>query len=585
MSDHDSGEYELAEVPEPCQPKPTPPAAEPLPRLWKTEPDEDHHESSPGSDKGKKENADAEQPVRSGEARQRPKAAKANEGKHAPAGEGAEKKVLIEETPALDTYEARQRARLIVGGLGASCFLIFGWIFYQLVLYDPNAGDVSTEEPPIAAFAPPPKQDLELEARNMFDGAQDKAKAGNTKEATRLLEQISKSYRGTKTAAEANEALERPKHNLPLFLDRPAVKAEIAPKPEAPPEPPPPAIVKAEPRQTAGNATLTPPANPAEPTPAQTPSVAIAAGPGGGTISQVPVRTLPDGFSAGSGAGLHSSGWPLVIVGKRDGAPMMLVPGGTFTMGNDRGTPAEAPAHKVRLSSYYIDQHEVTVRQFQLFLAETHHHGQPPRSWSEDFRKNPSESLPMVMVNARDAQAYADWAQKKLPTEAQWEMAARSTDGRLYPWGADPAVGARIRAASQLEPVKSLSADVSPYGVYDLGGSVLEWTKDWYDSKYYRQLSRGKVDNPTGPQARPKSLELVVKGDRKTGSASSRQGINLDKRLTYVGFRCVLPVTDQGASATPGGTAPGSAPAPSAPGQPSPTQSGAGKTQPPPVPF
>ena len=106
-------------------------------------------------------------------------------------------------------------------------------------------------------------------------------------------------------------------------------------------------------------------------------------------------------------------------------------------MGNDDGQPAEGPAHKVRMSPYYIDQHEVTVRQFRLFLAETHYRGKPAsyRQWSEDFRQNPSESLPMVMVNARDAQAYADWALKKLPTEAQWEMAARSTDGRLYPLG------------------------------------------------------------------------------------------------------------------------------------------------------
>ena len=65
-------------------------------------------------------------------------------------------------------------------------------------------------------------------------------------------------------------------------------------------------------------------------------------------------------------------------MGNRDGAPMVLVPGGTFTMGNDNGPPAEAPAHKVSLSTYYIDQHEVTVRQFRLFLAESHYRGQPP---------------------------------------------------------------------------------------------------------------------------------------------------------------------------------------------------------------
>ena len=223
---------------------------------------------------------------------------------------------------------------------------------------------------------------------------------------------------------------------------------------------------------------------------------------------------------------MHSSGWPLVIVGDRDGAPMVFVPGGTFTMGNDGGQPAEGPAHKVRMASYYIDQHEVTVRQFRLFLSEVHYRGQPPHSWSEDFRQNPSasESLPMVMVNARDAQAYADWALKKLPTEAQWELAARSTDGRLYPWGTEPSKLTRPAGASQIGPVMAVPADVSPYGAFDMGGNALEWTRDWYDSKSYRQLPLEGVTNPTGPSTKPRSLELTVKGDRKSGSALGPAG-------------------------------------------------------------
>ena len=82
---------------------------------------------------------------------------------------------------------------------------------------------------------------------------------------------------------------------------------------------------------------------------------------------------------------------------------MVFVPGGIFTMGNDGGTAPEAPAHKVRLSPYYIDQHEVTAGQFRLFLEETHYRGQPPGKWSEDFKKDPSDAIPMVMVDARDA--------------------------------------------------------------------------------------------------------------------------------------------------------------------------------------
>ena len=182
-------------------------------------------------------------------------------------------------------------------------------------------------------------------------------------------------------------------------------------------------------------------------------------------------------------------------------------------MGNDGGPPRKAPAHKVRLSPYYIDQHEVTVRQFRLFLKETHYRGQPPHSWSEDFKQDPSDSLPMVMVNARDAQAYAEWAQKQLPTEAQWEMAARCDRRPALPLGPRPdQLLPAPRDRGRLEPVKSFPEDVSPYGVYDMAGNAVEWTKDWYDSKYYRQLFSQPVDNPTGPDRQARSTQLVVKG-------------------------------------------------------------------------
>ena len=284
-------------------------------------------------------------------------------------------------------------------------------------------GMTGDEPPPPVAVAPAPKKDLDLEAQSMFDRAREYAKAGRTDQAISLLETMVKSYKGTRTADEASKALERPKQNLPLFLDRPAVNAEPAPKPAPPPETQPTQVVTAQPKQTTGNATLTLPANPAELTPTHPSPLAMASTTAGAGKTPTTVRILPSGFTAKSEAGIHSSGWPLAILGNRDGAPMVLVPGGTFTMGNDSGSTAEAPAHKVSLSTYYIDQHEVTVRQFRLFLAEMHYRGQPPRSWSEAFRQNPSETLPMVMVNARDAQAYSEWALKQMPTEAQWELA------------------------------------------------------------------------------------------------------------------------------------------------------------------
>ncbi|MGC8639380.1 MAG: SUMF1/EgtB/PvdO family nonheme iron enzyme [Isosphaeraceae bacterium] len=591
MTDEHAGEYDLTDVPEPPPKRPVAPTEKPLPRLWKTESDDDEDAIGPRKDKPESADGEAKKSARrSSEVRRRSRTEKEkNTRKTAPAT-GVEKRVLIEDTPALDTYEARQRARWLVGGLVAACFLIFGYVFYQLFIYDPMRVEPTGDEPPPTVAIPPPipKRDLDIEARSMLKRAETDAKAGRTKEAVALLENVIKSYRGTKSAAEAKEALERPKHNLPLFLDRPTVKAEQAPPPQPAPAPEPPAIVQAQPRQTKGNATLTLPDNPAELTPSRLSPLANGPAPAPGNTSpaRTPIRPLPEGFTASAEAGVHSSGWPLVIIGKRDGAPMMLVPGGTFLVGNDNGPPAEGPAHQVRLSTYYIDQHEVTVRQFQLFLSETHYRGQPAHNanWTEDFRKNPSESLPMVMVNARDAQAYADWALKKLPTEAQWEAAARGGDGRLFPWGSDPKAISRPTGDWKLQPVKATPGDVSPFGVFDMGGNVLEWTRDWYDSRYYHRLPVDGADNPTGPATKPRSLEYVVKGDRKRGSAASRQGIMLEKRLTYVGFRCVLPVPD-GPAFMPGPSAPGSVPPGAPPGRPPGTPPGQGNTQPPPVPF
>jgi formylglycine-generating enzyme required for sulfatase activity len=465
-----------------------------------------------------------------------------------------------------------------------ACFLIFGWIFYQLFLHDPMGIEQTGDEPIPAVAAAPPKRDLDAEARAMLKRAEENENAKRRKEAIALLENVVKSYKGTPTAAEAKDALDRSKDNLPLFPDHPIVKAEPPTPAEPPPPSAPPAIVKVEPRQVAGNATLTLPTNPSELTPAHPSLLARGPAPAPASPTSAPIRALPEGFSAVPEAGVHRSGWPLVVQGRRDGAPMVLVPAGTFLLGNDGGPPAEAPSHKVRLSTFYIDQHEVTVRQFLVFLSESHYRGQPPRGWSDDIRKIPSESHPMIMVNARDAQAYAEWALKQLPTEAQWEAAARSIDGRLSPWGSDPKAGGRPAGDWKLQPVKATPADVSPYGAYDMGGNVLEWTRDWYDSRYYHQLPVGAVDNPSGPANRPRSLEVVIKGDRKLGSASSRQGIMLEKRLNYVGFRCVLPVTEQ-ASVVAGPAAPASVPPVAAPGQPPANRPGQGTQTEPPPPF
>ncbi len=229
---------------------------------------------------------------------------------------------------------------------------------------------------------------------------------------------------------------------------------------------------------------------------------------------------------------------------------MVLVPGGNFTMGSDRGDPWERPAHTVRLSTYYIDQYEVTNRQFRVFLEKTEYKGQPPGKWLTDAKhRSMPANAPVVDVSYNDAEEYAMWALKRLATEAQWEMAARSTDGRRYPWGNQPVRGSRPRPFHQIESVNSFPEDVSHYGVFDMAGNAVEWVRDWYDPHYFDTLRDTIAEDPEGPPSKRKGIQRTVKGGSKDGLAFYRWGVDVDRRLPYLGFRCSLAVEGGEASA------------------------------------
>jgi len=185
----------------------------------------------------------------------------------------------------------------------------------------------------------------------------------------------------------------------------------------------------------------------------------------------------------------------------KDPAPMVLVPAGEFTMGSNEGPDHEKPEHRVYLDAYSMDLYEVTIGQYEQFLEETSF--DPPPSWTT-MAEPVYENHPVVNVDWKDANNYCKWAGKRLPTEAEWEKAARGTDGRIYPWGNDPPNPQRANYGKAkwnnheaLVPVGKLQDGKSPYGIYDLAGNVWEWVSDWYDPNYY---ATSPSRNPQGPE-------------------------------------------------------------------------------------
>jgi formylglycine-generating enzyme required for sulfatase activity len=274
------------------------------------------------------------------------------------------------------------------------------------------------------------------------------------------------------------------------------------------------------------------------------------------------------------------------IVGN-DGAEMVLVPAGEFSMGSDADEidrlpnakredfEDEIPRHRVYLEAFYIDRYEVTNAHFQQFVQATGHRTQAEREgwgyadtgekWEKAKGANwraphgPGSNItgleqhPVVQVSHEDAKAYCAWAGKRLPTEAEWEKAARGTDGRVYPWGnqsdwtrlnfcdynckrnwKDQAINDGYRHTA---PVGRYEGGKSPYGAYDMAGNVWEWVTDWYAKDYYKN---SPTRNPQGPAS---GEQAVLRGGGWNGRALGvrvphRRGDAPAGRNDLIGFRC-----------------------------------------------
>ncbi|MEE3257589.1 MAG: SUMF1/EgtB/PvdO family nonheme iron enzyme, partial [Candidatus Latescibacterota bacterium] len=177
---------------------------------------------------------------------------------------------------------------------------------------------------------------------------------------------------------------------------------------------------------------------------------------------------------------------------------MVLVPEGAFVMGWDAGEPDERPPHVVFLDAFHIDQFEVTVGQYRV-CVEAGACEDPIYAPSCNWDGFAGDTHPINCMNRQNALDYCTWAGLRLPTEAEWEKAARGTDGRIYPWGYElvgDEANFRVGAGTATEPVGNHPSGVSPYGVHDMGGNVWEWVADWYAEGYYARSPR---ERPTGP--------------------------------------------------------------------------------------
>jgi len=163
-------------------------------------------------------------------------------------------------------------------------------------------------------------------------------------------------------------------------------------------------------------------------------------------------------------------------------ADMAKIPAGPFIMGYDHRWPDEGPMHEETIEhAYWMDKYEVTNEAYRRFVEAT---GRPsPNHWIGGTFPKGEERLPVVYVTWYDADAYCRWAGKRLPTEAEWEKAARGTDARLFPWGNtfDPKKANSPQSGiGHLMSVGSFPQGKSPYGLYDMAGNAWEWTESWY---------------------------------------------------------------------------------------------------------
>jgi formylglycine-generating enzyme required for sulfatase activity len=237
------------------------------------------------------------------------------------------------------------------------------------------------------------------------------------------------------------------------------------------------------------------------------------------------------------------------------GIQMVLIGAGPFVLGSKDGDADEKPIAEIILDDFYIDKFEVTNSSYKECVDQGGCNA-PRRLDSqtrlEYFGTRQFANYPVVYVSWEDAQNYCKWRGARLPTEIEWEKAARGPDGLRYPWGDDFETGRTNYCGGSVfcpeepddgyrdtAPVDAFTEGVSPYGVFQMAGNVNEWTADWYDKNFYSSLSNGD-ENPPGPTSG--QLRVIRGGsfglnDQKM--RSTNRGSNSPTVVSeYDGFRC-----------------------------------------------
>ena len=259
------------------------------------------------------------------------------------------------------------------------------------------------------------------------------------------------------------------------------------------------------------------------------------------------------------GAGLLFLGCD--IVGK-DGAKMVLIPAGEFLMGSNDGDPDEKPVHTVYVEAFYMDVYEVTNAQYKKFvdanpqwgkdhIPRLYHYGNYLNHWTGNSYPRGKGDHPVVYVSWYGAMAYAEWAGKRLPTEAEWEKAARGgLVGKKYPWGDSPPDSSKANYDDNVGDTTPVgSYPPNGCGLYNMGGNVWEWCLDAYDENFYQNSPRrnpiagaDSIVNVINNFTNVKNSRVVRGGSWGSGPKSlrvaNRSWLGPSYSINSYGFRC-----------------------------------------------